>query len=163
MKTVATTNKVRRTATMSLRGGRRRAMEDVRRSSWRALPPAIKTTAANISQPQIDELALLDDDDSMDPQVPEDEIQGMEIPAGFRIQEAKPVALDRLLLRRGVLARLGMGWFRGLITQQSQKDTRHLYDYCMQLELDQSTRKMKLPLDKYSGDSDAAVGSWGFF
>ena len=53
-----------------------------------------------------------------------------------------------------------MGWFGGLITQQSQKDTRHLYDYCIvQLEVDQSTRKMKLPLDKYTGDSDAAVGS----
>ncbi|CAB1108961.1 unnamed protein product [Ectocarpus sp. CCAP 1310/34] len=120
----------------------------------------MKTTAANISQPQTDELALLDDDDSTDPQNPEDEIQGMEIPAGFRIQDAKPVALGRLLLRRGVLVRLGMGWFGGLITQQYQKDTRHLYDYCVQLELDQSTRKMKLPLDKYSGDSDAAVGSW---
>ncbi|CAB1099646.1 unnamed protein product [Ectocarpus sp. CCAP 1310/34] len=114
----------------------------------------------DISQPQTDELALLDDDDSMDPQDPEDEIQGMEIPAGFRIQEAKPVALDRLLLRRGVLVRLGMGWFGGLINQQSQKDIRHLYDYCVQLELDQSTRKMKLPSDKYSGDLDTAVGSW---
>ncbi|CAB1107186.1 unnamed protein product [Ectocarpus sp. CCAP 1310/34] len=97
---------------------------------------------------QTDELALLDDEYSMDPQDPEDEIQGMEIPAGFRIEEAKPTALDRLLLRRGVLVWLGMGWFGGLITQQSQKDTRHLYDYCVQLELDQSTRKMKLPLDK---------------
>ncbi|CAB1100177.1 unnamed protein product [Ectocarpus sp. CCAP 1310/34] len=67
----------------------------------------------DISQPHTDELALLDDDDSMDPQDPEDEIQGMEIPAGFRI----PVALDRLLLRRGMLVRLGMGWFGGLITQ----------------------------------------------
>lgn len=91
---------------------------------------------ADISQPQTDELALLDDDDSMDPQDPEDEIQRMEIPAGFRIQEAKTVALDRLLLRRGVLVRLGMGWFGGLIAQQSQKDTRHLHDYCVQLELD---------------------------
>ncbi|CAB1098731.1 unnamed protein product [Ectocarpus sp. CCAP 1310/34] len=89
------------------------------------------------------ELALLDDEDIMYPQDPEDEIQGMEISAGFRIQEASPIALDRLLLRRGAL-----------------KDTRHLYDYCVQLELDESTRKMKLPLDKYSGDPDAAVGSW---
>ncbi|CAB1096612.1 unnamed protein product [Ectocarpus sp. CCAP 1310/34] len=117
----------------------------------------------DISQPQTDELALLDDDDSMDPQDPEDEIQGMEIPAGFRIQEAKPVVLDRLLLQRGVLVRLGMGCFGGLITQQSQKDTRHLYDYCVQLELDQSTHKMKLPLNKYSGDSDAALGSCFLF
>ncbi|CAB1100758.1 unnamed protein product [Ectocarpus sp. CCAP 1310/34] len=65
----------------------------------------------NTSQTQTDELALLDDDDSMDPQDPEDETQGMEIPTGFRIEEVKPVALDRLLLRRGVLVRLGMGWF----------------------------------------------------
>ena len=42
----------------------------------------------------------------------------------------------------------------------SEGHTRHLYDYCVQLEVDQSTRKMKLPLDKYTGDSDAAVGSW---
>ncbi|CAB1096151.1 unnamed protein product [Ectocarpus sp. CCAP 1310/34] len=112
------------------------------------------------SQTQTDELALLDDDDSMDPQDPEDETQGMEIPTGFRIQEVKPVALDRLLFRRGVLVRLGMGWFGGLIIQQSQQDTRHLYDYCVQLELDQSTRKMKLLLDEYTGDPDAAVGSW---
>ncbi|CAB1112188.1 unnamed protein product [Ectocarpus sp. CCAP 1310/34] len=78
------------------------------------------------SQTQTDELALLDDDDSMDPQDPEHETQGMEIPTGFRIQEVKPVALDKLLLRRGVLVRLGMGWFEGLIIQQSQQDTRHL-------------------------------------
>ncbi|CAB1117836.1 unnamed protein product [Ectocarpus sp. CCAP 1310/34] len=114
------------------------------------------------SQTQTNELVLLDDDDSMDPQDPEDETQGMEIPTGFRIQEDKPFALDRLLLRRGVLVRVGMAWFGGLIIQQSQQDTRHLYayDYCVQLELDQSTRKMKLPLDKYTGDLDAAEGSW---
>ena len=34
-------------------------------------------SSADISQPQTDELALLDDDDSMNPQDPEDEIQGM--------------------------------------------------------------------------------------
>ena len=33
-------------------------------------------------------------------------------------------------------------------------------DYCVQLEVDHSTRKTKLPLDKYSGDPDAAIGSW---
>ncbi|CAB1105043.1 unnamed protein product [Ectocarpus sp. CCAP 1310/34] len=119
-----------------------------------------ETLIEGVDSSHEDDGALLDDDDSMGPEDPEDEIQRMEIPAAFRIQQAKPVALDRLLLRRGVLVRLGMGWFGGLITQQSQKDTRHLYDYCVQLELDQSTRKMKLPLDKYSGDSDAAVGSW---
>ena len=115
---------------------------------------------ADTSQPQTDELALLDEDDSIDPDDPEDETQEMNIPAGFRIQESKPDVLDRLLLQRGVFVRLGMGWFGGLIIQQSQQRTRHLYDYCVQLELDQSTRKMKLPLDKYRGDPDAAVGSW---
>ena len=51
-----------------------------------------------------------------------------------------------------------MGWFGGLIIQQSPQ--RHLYDYCVQLEVDHSTRKMKLPLDMYSGDPDPAIGSW---
>ena len=65
---------------------------------------------AGISEPQSDELALLDDDDSMDPQDPEDEIQGMEIPAGFIFQEAKPVALDKMLLRRGRVLVRGWAW-----------------------------------------------------
>ena len=30
----------------------------------------------------------------------------------------------------------------------------------MQLDLDQSTRSMKLPLEMYSGDPDAVLGSW---
>ena len=88
---------------------------------------------ADMSQSQTDELALLDEDDSMDPDDPEDETQGMEIPAGFRLQESTPAALDRLLLQRGVLVRLGLGWFGGLIIQQSPQ--RHLYDYCVQLEV----------------------------
>ncbi|CAB1108677.1 unnamed protein product [Ectocarpus sp. CCAP 1310/34] len=68
-----------------------------------------------------------------------------------------------ILKELGKLAELKQ---RGLIldrhfeTIKAHKDTRHLYDYCEQLELDQSARKMKLPLDNYSGDSDAAVGSW---
>ncbi|CAB1103676.1 unnamed protein product [Ectocarpus sp. CCAP 1310/34] len=116
----------------------------------------------DISKPQTDELALLDDDDSMDPQDPEDEIQGMEIPAGFRIQEANPVALDRLLLRRGVLVRLGMGWFGGLIIQEAQQDTRHLYDYylCAAGARPEYAQDEVAIIDKYSGDSDAAVSSW---
>ncbi|CAB1106958.1 unnamed protein product [Ectocarpus sp. CCAP 1310/34] len=101
-----------------------------------------ETLMEGVDSSDEDDGALLEDDDSMDPQDPDDEIQGMEIPAGFRIEEAKPVALDRLLLRRGVLVRVGMRWFGGLITQQSQKDTRHLYDYCVQLKLDQSTRNL---------------------
>ncbi|CAB1108496.1 unnamed protein product [Ectocarpus sp. CCAP 1310/34] len=90
------------------------------------------------SLPQTYELTLLGDDYKRDPQDPEDEIQGMEIPASFRIKEAKPVALDRLFWRRGVLVKLGMG----------------------ALELHQSTCKMRLPFDKCSGDPDTAAGSW---
>ena len=106
---------------------------------------------------QDDELALLDKDDSMDP---EDEIHGMEIPYGYRLQASKPAALDSSLLQRGVLVRLGMGWFGRSITRQYQERTRHLYDYRVHLELDQSTRSMKLPLEKYTGEPDAVVGSW---
>ena len=40
-----------------------------------------------------------------------------------------------------------MEWFGGLITRQSQKRTRHSYDYRVQLDLDQSTRSMKLPVE----------------
>ena len=100
----------------------------------------------------------MDDDDSMES---DDEIHGMEIPDGFRIQASTPAALDSSLLQRGVLVRLGMGWFGGLITRQSQERTRHIFDYrVVQLDLDQSTRSMKLPLEMYSGDPDAVSGSW---
>ncbi|CAN0429082.1 unnamed protein product [Ectocarpus sp. 12 AP-2014] len=60
----------------------------------------------------------------------------------------------------GVLVRLGMGWFGGLITRQSQRRTSHIYDYRVILEKDQLTRSMKLPLEKYSGDPEAVVRSW---
>ena len=54
-----------------------------------------------------------------------------------------------------------MGWFGGLITRQSQERTRHIFDYYrVQLDLDQSTRSMKLPLEMYGGDPDAVLGSW---
>ena len=106
---------------------------------------------------QDDELALLDEDDSMDP---EDEVHGMKIPDGYRLQVSKPAALDSSLLQRGVLVRLGMRWFGRAITRQSQERTRHMYDYLVHLEPDQSTRSMKLPFGKYTGEPDAVVGSW---
>ncbi|CAM9312583.1 unnamed protein product [Pylaiella littoralis] len=59
---------------------------------------------------QMDELSLVDDDDSMES---DDEIHGMEIPDGFRIQASTPAALDSSLLQRGVLVRLGMGGLGG--------------------------------------------------
>ena len=84
----------------------------------------------------------------------------MEIPNDYRLQASKPAALDSSLLQRGVLVRLGLGWFGGSITRQPQERTRHLYDYRVHLERDQSTRSMKLPLKKYTGEPDAVVGSW---
>ena len=73
-----------------------------------------------------------------------------------------PAALDSFLLQRGVFVRLGMGWFGGLTTRQCQQRTRHLYDNRVYLERNQSTRNMKLPSDKYTGDPDAVVCSWVF-
>ena len=63
--------------------------DDTRTSSVSRYPLFTDT-----SQPQTDELALLDEDDSRDPDDPEDETQEMDIPAGFRIQESKPAVLD---------------------------------------------------------------------
>ena len=47
-----------------------------------------------------------------------------------------------------------------MITRQSQEGTRRIYDYREQLDLDQSTHSMKLPLEMDSGDPDAVLGSW---
>ena len=78
----------------------------------------------------------------------------------FCVQESPPNDLDSSLLRSGVLVRLGMGWFGGLITRPSQERTRHQYDNRVHLEEDQSTRSIKLPLEKYSGDPEAVKGFW---
>ena len=63
----------------------------------------------------------------------------MVVPDGFRFQESRPAALDHSLAKRGVLVRLGMGWFGGLITRKSQEWTKDLYDYCVHLEADERT------------------------
>ena len=104
-----------------------------------------------------DQLTLLDDDDDMSP---DDEAIGMVVPDGFRLQEARPAALDSSLVKRGVLVRLSMGWFGGLITRHSQERTKHVYDYRMHLVEDQSVRSMKLPLDAYSTGPNVGVGAW---
>ena len=88
----------------------------------------------------------------------EDEAIGMVIPDGFRLQESRSAALDNSFVKRGVLVRLSMGWFGGLITRKSQERTKELYDYRVHLE-DQSVRSMKLPLGAYSTETSAAVGA----
>ena len=102
-------------------------------------------------------IALLDDDDDMSPK---DHVIGMVIPNGFRLQEPTPAGLDSSLVKRGILLRLGMGWFGGVITRQSQERTRDVLDYRVQLEQDQSVRSTKLPLDAYNTEASAAVGAW---
>ena len=99
----------------------------------------------------------LDEDDDL---TDGEDIQAMEIPSGFRLQASAPAALDGLLLKRGVLLRLGLGWFGGVITRRAQERNRSVYDYRVMLETDESTLRMKLPLDAYSTDENAAVGAW---
>ena len=53
-----------------------------------------------------------------------------------------------------------MGWFGGLITRQSPERTRHIYDYRVQLDLDENTPSMKLTLEMDRGDPDAVLDSW---
>ena len=91
---------------------------------------------ADTPHDQNDQPTLLDEDDIVDP---DDEIHGMEIPTGFRTQASTPAARDSSLLQRGVLVRLGLGWFDGFIAGQSQQRTRHVYDYRVHLEQDLST------------------------
>ena len=91
---------------------------------------------------------------------PEDEAFGTVITDGFRLHESRPPGLANSLVKRGVLVRLSMGWFGGLITRKSQERTKELYDYRVHLEEDQSVRSMKLPLGASRTKTSAAVGAW---
>ena len=112
---------------------------------------------ADVSDNEKEPLTLLDDEDDMSP---EEEAIGMVIPEGLRLQESKPPALDNNLVKRGVLERLSMGWFGGLITRKSQERTKNVYGYRVHLEEDQSVRSIELPLCAYSTETWAAVGVW---
>ena len=57
-----------------------------------------------------DPLATLDDDDEL---APGEELRGMEIPIGFRLQISRPERLDDSSVGRWVLLRMGLGWFGG--------------------------------------------------
>lgn len=58
---------------------------------------------------QDDELVLLGDDDSMDPEDSEDEIQDMEIPDGYRLQASSRLLSTVPCCREA----LSLGWARG--------------------------------------------------
>ena len=84
----------------------------------------------------------------------------METPRGFRLQATKPLALDGSLVGREVIARLGLGGFGERIASETQQRTRHVYDYRVALERDESMRSMRLPLELYGTDEQAALGKW---
>ena len=84
----------------------------------------------------------------------------MEIPRGFRLRATKPLALDGSFFGRGVIVRLRLRWFGGRISRKAQERIRHVYDYRVVLERDESTRSMKLPLELYGTDEQAALGAW---
>ena len=105
----------------------------------------------------MDKTRRLCDEENMSP---EGKVIGMMmIPDGLCLQEPRPATPDNPSVQRGVIARLSMGWFGGLMTRKSQERTKAVYDYRVHLEADQSVRSMKLPSATYSTDS-AAVGAW---
>ena len=109
------------------------------------------------SESRNDPLAPLDAEDDI---LPDDEAIEMDFPDGFRLEESRPGALDNSLAKRGVLVRLSLGWFGGLITCKSHERTKELYDYRVHREEDQSMWSMKLQLGAYSTETNAAVRAW---
>ena len=65
----------------------------------------------------------------------------------FRLPATKPLALDGSLFGLGVMVRLRLRWFVGRIPRKAHKRTRHVTDYRVVLELDESTHIMTLPLE----------------
>ena len=96
------------------------------------------------------------DDDVADDEV----LLPLEVPAGYSLVSTAPAALTRALVHQEILLRLGMGWFRGVITRKAQARTSDRYDFRVFLETDGSMRSVKIPLAKYSVDGAAAEGSW---
>ena len=67
---------------------------------------------------------------------------------------------DDSLVGRGVLLRMGLGWFGGKIMRRAQERTRDKYDYRVMLNEDESTHSMRLPIEEYDVDENAGVGAW---
>ena len=56
------------------------------------------------------------------------ESQDMNVASGFHLQEARQAMLDESLLKRGVLLRLGLGWFGEVVTRRAQGASHRAYD-----------------------------------
>ena len=99
-----------------------------------------------------------DDDDEL---ADGEEIIGMAVPNGSQLQISPSLALNVSLVNRGVLVRLGIGWFGGVITREAQKKHNRLeYGYRFILDVDQSTHSMKLPQNAYGTEENSVVGAW---
>ena len=105
----------------------------------------------------VDEEAVLDMDDDI---ANDEALLQFEGPDGYSFLSSAPAALTRNLVNQEVLLRLGMGWFRRVITRKAQAHTSHLYEFRVFLETDGSTCSMKLPLVDDPVDGAAAEGSW---
>ena len=117
----------------------------------------VKSGRGGRPRQDVDELATMDTDED----VADDEILlPLEVPAGYSLVSTTPAALTRALVHQEILLRLGMGWFRGVITRKAQARTSDRYDFRVFLETDGSTRSVKVPLAKYSVGGAAAEGSW---
>ena len=58
-----------------------------------------------------------------------------------------PPVLDHSSVQCGVFVKLGLGWFREIITRRMHQKSRHDYDYHVILQAHRSTHSMKLPLE----------------
>ena len=63
-------------------------------------------------------------------------------------------------MARGVLVRLGMGWFWCPDHSQEPGANENVYVHRVHLEADQCLRSMKLSLAAYNTENSAAVGAW---
>ena len=102
-------------------------------------------------------MSIIDDGDEL----ADGEIIGMIVPDGFQLQMSPPPALDVSLVNRGILVRLGLGWFGGVITRKAQKKQNRLeYGYRVILDADQITYSLRLPPNAYSTEENSVVGAW---
>ena len=65
-----------------------------------------------------------------------------------------------MLLIRGVLLSLGLGWFGGVIARRAQESSRRTSNYRAILEEDQSTLGVKLTLEAYITNANSTEGVW---
>ena len=86
----------------------------------------VKSGGGGRPRQDVDELATMDTDDD----VADDEVLlPLEVPAGYSLVSTAPAALTRALVHQEILLRLGMGWFRGVITRKAQARTSDRYDF----------------------------------